>query len=122
MSIERINPKNTEIHQFSGKGEVFSHTTVLKAPSAFLDQVPYVVALIKLEEGPLVTSMLTDIEWKSEENIINGEKRQVCKPDVHIGMPVEMVTRRLCYSADPESSNIIYGPKFRPPLKTETNS
>lgn len=120
--MERFKPDGAEIHQFSGKGEIYSHTTVFEAPEAFQDQVPYVVALVRLEEGPLVTSMLTDIKWRLQEEIIDGEKRKVRKPDVYIGMPVEMVTRRLRFSADPERSNIIYGPKFRPPLESRVNS
>jgi uncharacterized OB-fold protein len=37
----------------SGKGEVYSYTVVRRAPSAeFADQVPYVLALVQLAEGP----------------------------------------------------------------------
>jgi hypothetical protein len=50
-----------------------------------------------LEEGPIVTAQLTDL----------GDK----KPE--IGMPVEMVTRRLQDNSD-EQGIIIYGYKFRP--------
>jgi uncharacterized protein len=64
---------------FSGKGEVYSHTTIYDAPAGYETQTPYTVALVKLEEGPVVTAQLTDL----------GEE------PVEIGMPVEMVTRRL---------------------------
>ncbi|OGO45820.1 MAG: transcriptional regulator, partial [Chloroflexi bacterium RBG_16_63_12] len=64
---------------FSGKGEVFSYTTVYDAPEGYEGNAPYTVALIKLEEGPLVTAQLTDVD--------NGK--------VEIGTPVEMVTRKL---------------------------
>jgi uncharacterized OB-fold protein len=57
---------------------------------------PYTVALIKLEEGPLVTAQLTDL---SED-------------EVEIGMPVEMVTRKL--RSEGEEGMIVYGYKFRP--------
>jgi uncharacterized OB-fold protein len=59
---------------------------------------PYTIALVKLEEGPLVTAQLTD----------------VASEDVEIGMPVEMVTRKL--RAQGEEGLIIYGYKFRPQL------
>lgn len=37
----------------TGKGTVFSHTTVYQAPSeAFADAAPYVVGLVDLDEGP----------------------------------------------------------------------
>jgi uncharacterized OB-fold protein len=82
---------------FSGKGEVFSFTTIYEAPAGFDESVPYTVALIKLEEGPLVTAQLTDL----------GDQA------VEIGMPVEMVTRRLRQDGD-ERGMLIYGYKFRP--------
>ncbi|MCS7087456.1 MAG: Zn-ribbon domain-containing OB-fold protein [Thermoflexales bacterium] len=83
---------------FSGRGEVYSFTTIHSAPAGFEKYVPYVVALVRLEEGPLVTAQLTDVEEK----------------DVYIGMPVEMVTRVL--REDGERGVIVYGYKFRPRL------
>ena len=54
--------------------------------------------LVKLEEGPIVTAQLTDVE----------------NDQVKIGMKVEMVTRKL--REDGEEGQIIYGYKFRPAL------
>jgi uncharacterized OB-fold protein len=82
---------------FSGKGEVYSYTTIYEAPSGFDESAPYTVALVKLAEGPLVTAQLTDL----------GDQ------PVEIGMPVEMVTRRLRQDGD-ERGMLIYGYKFRP--------
>jgi uncharacterized OB-fold protein len=84
---------------FSGKGEVFSYTTIYEAPTGFDENAPYTVALVKLEEGPLVTAQLTDLGTQP----------------VEIGMPVEMVTRRLRQDGD-ERGLLIYGYKFRPAL------
>jgi uncharacterized OB-fold protein len=84
--------------QFSGRGEVFSHTTVYYAPEGYEDQAPYAVALVKLEEGPLVTAQLTDVNLD----------------EVEIGMPVEMVTRKI--RAQGDEGLIIYGYKFRPQM------
>ena len=84
---------------FSGQGEVYSYTRLTDAPSGFSETAPYTVALIKLEEGPLVTAQLTDMGDKS----------------VEIGMPVEMVTRRIRSDGD-ERGMLIYGYKFRPVL------
>ena len=86
-------------YQFSGRGEVYSFTTVRNAPTGFEEAAPYTVALIKLDEGPMLTAQLTDM----------GEK------PVEIGMPVEMVTRRL--RSDGERGMLVYGYKFRPMLK-----
>jgi uncharacterized OB-fold protein len=85
-----------ELYTFTGTGEVFSYTTIYDAPAGFESMAPYTVALIKLEEGPLVTAQLTDL---SED-------------EVEIGMPVEMVTRKL--RSEGEEGMIVYGYKFRP--------
>jgi len=85
-------------YTFSGKGEVYSFTTIYDAPEGYEGTTPYTVALVKLEEGPLVTAQLTDVD--------NGK--------VNIGTPVEMVTRKL--REDGERGMLVYGYKFRPKL------
>lgn len=90
-----------ELYTFTGLGEVFSYTTIYDAPAGFEHNAPYTVALVKLEEGPLVTAQLTDVD----------------KDEVFIGMPVEMVTRKL--RTDGEEGMIVYGYKFRPQLQAE---
>ena len=87
------------LYSFSGRGEVYSYTTIYNAPEGFEEQAPYTVALVKLEEGPMVTAQLTDLGDDS----------------VEIGTPVEMVTRRLRQDGD-ERGLIVYGYKFRPVL------
>ena len=47
-----------EDFQFSGRGEIVSHTTIRTAPHGFEKYTPYSIALIKLEEGPMVTGQL----------------------------------------------------------------
>lgn len=79
-----------------GLGHVYSFTTIFEAPTDFQTQAPYNLALIKLEEGPMLTAQLTDVD----------------AAEVRIGMPVEMVTRKL--SQDGEEGLIQYGYKFRP--------
>ncbi len=84
-------------YTFSGKGEIYSYTTLHDAPAGFEEQVPYTVALVKLVEGPMVTAQLTDL----------GEQA------VEIGMPVEMVTRKIRQDGNKEGI-LVYGYKFRP--------
>ena len=84
------------LFQFSGRGEVYSHTTVYDPPQGYEGQAPFTLAMVKLEEGPLVTAQLTDL----------GEE------PAEIGMPVEMVTR-LLRSATDERGMLVYGYKFR---------
>ena len=46
----------------SGRGEVYSHSTVHRAPSAaFKDDVPYVVAIVKTDEGPHLLSRVVGV-------------------------------------------------------------
>ncbi|MFA9402932.1 MAG: Zn-ribbon domain-containing OB-fold protein [Anaerolineales bacterium] len=87
-------------YQFSGRGEVYSYTTLYNAPAGYEEQAPYTVAMVQLEEGPLVTAQLTDIDVKEPE----------------VGMPVEMVTRKL--GSEGDRGILIYGYKFRPVLET----
>jgi uncharacterized OB-fold protein len=84
-----------EPHMLSGAGAIYSFSVVRQPPAGYEDQGPYIVALIRLAEGPLITAQLTD-----------------CDPqDVTIDMPVEMVTRRL-RDLGPDGL-IVYGYKFR---------
>ncbi len=87
----------SESLQFSGLGEIYSYTVMYHAPKKFQFLLPYAVAHVKLEEGPMVTAMLTDVADFDE---------------LYIGMPVEMVTRKL--SEDGDTGLISYGFKFRP--------
>jgi uncharacterized OB-fold protein len=83
---------------FSGRGEVYSYSVVRQAPEGYEQFVPYTVALVRLEEGPLVAAQLTDVD----------------REEVKIGMEVEMVTRKL--QEEDEGGLIVYGYKFRKPL------
>ncbi len=82
----------------SGMGEVYSFSTMYNVPKGFDEQAPYTIALVKLEEGPMVTAQLTDVD----------------ESQVKIGMKVEMVTRKL--REEGVEGQVIYGYKFRPTL------
>jgi len=64
---------------FSGKGEVYSYSTCTIRRRGSSNSPRMWSPLVRLAEGPLVAAQLTDVE---------GEK-------IEIGMPVEMVTRRV---------------------------
>jgi uncharacterized OB-fold protein len=81
---------------FSGRGEIYSYSTVYNAPRGFEEFAPYTVALVRLEEGPLITAQLTDVDTDT----------------LRIGMPVEMVTRKVQGGGD--EGVVVYGYKFRP--------
>ncbi len=86
----------TEKVTFAGTGTIYSYTTVTEPPAGFEEQAPYVLALVQLDEGPLLTAQITDLG-----------------PDeaLTLGDPVEMVTRKL--TTEGERGVILYGYKFR---------
>lgn len=80
---------------FSGGGEVFSFTVVYSSAKDFEKLTPYVLAIIKLDEGPMLTSQV------------------ICpSKDVFIGMKVKTVFRKL--GEESEKGMIYYGTKFVP--------
>jgi len=124
MSVETKFPHDVKIisepFTFSGRGKVWSFTIVYQAPSGFEDFVPYTLAIIKLEEGPMITAQLTDLAWHWESITIDGDEIPVKKYHVEFDMPVEMVTKLLKEEGG-KKGLLIYGYKFRPRLVQETN-
>ena len=94
--MENQLPQPGVPHNLSGRGEIYSFSTMYSVPKGFEEQKPYTVALVKLDDGPMVTAQLTDIN----------------NDEVKIGLRVEMVTRKI--REDGEEGQIIYGYKFRP--------
>ena len=90
---------NCVTHRFTGRGKLYSVTTVYEAPSGHQENVPYKLAIVELEEGPLVTAQLTDLD--------QGK-------NLKLGTKPEMVTRILKTEGD--RGQIVYGYKFRPVL------
>ena len=87
-----------EQYTFAGTGEIYSFTTLQETPEGFDEQAPYMLALIKLDEGPMITAQITDVD-----------------EPVAIGDKVEMVTRKL--TTEGARGMIVYGYKFRKVLK-----
>ena len=85
-----------EIAPLDGRGVVESFASVGRAADGFADGA--VMALVRLNDGPLITAQLTDVTLD----------------DVQIGMAVEVVTRKL-RDLGPDGL-IVYGYKFRPLL------
>lgn len=88
----------TEQFAFSGYGEVVSYTTVQEPPEGFEEQAPYVLALVRLDEGPMITAQITDYDGE----LATGDR-------------VEMVTRKL--TTEGKRGMIVYGYKFRKVLE-----
>lgn len=83
-------------YQFTGKGKVLTYTVVHSGINAFEFQVPYIMAIIELEEGTRISGQIVDVE---PENI-------------KIGMEVENVFRKI--GEDGKAGMIYYGYKFKP--------
>lgn len=78
------------------RGKVISFTVVRTSPKGFENFEPYVVGLIRLENGVQILSQIAD-----------------CYPnEVRTGMDVEATFRR--FKEDEETGLIEYGYKFRP--------
>ena len=84
-----------ESHKFSGNGEIVTYTIIHTAAEGFEHQTPYVLAIVKLDEGPRLTSQI------------------VVEPgEIKIGMRVKPVFRKLGESGN--RGMIYYGTKFIP--------
>ena len=94
MTINQPGESRHQRFSFTGQGEIYSFTTMRSAPAGFEDQAPYTLAIVRLDEGPLITAQLTDLDGP-----------------VQIGDRVEMVTRKL--TTEGEAGVIVYGYKFR---------
>ena len=81
--------------KFKGIGEVITYTIIYSASEGFKRQTPYVLAIIRLNEGPCMTTQI------------------VCDPDeIEIGMKVQSIFRKI---AEKGLDGIIcYGTKFEP--------
>ncbi len=89
--------------KFCGYGEVYSYTIVHSSTKEFAKLTPYVLAIIKLDEGPMLTSQV------------------VCPlEEVHIGMRVRTIFRRL--GEESEKGMIYYGTKFVPDDRAKEES
>ena len=91
-----------EAIRFKGSGTLYSYSRMSQSPRGFASLGPYTVGMVRLDDGPLIMAQLTDVDGI----------------DLEIGMPLEMVTRKLREHS--EHGYIVYGYKFRPPLARAT--
>ena len=81
--------------RYSGKGKIYSYSVIYSPPTGFELEAPYIIAIVELDEGPRLTSQIVDCDLR----------------DVKIGVPVEMVFRKI--QEDGKEGLIHYGFKFK---------
>lgn len=65
-SVGKLSP-----HQFSGEGVVELATVVRNPPQGFDLQAPYVMAMVRLDEGPRLTAQVVDA---APERVVPGAR------------------------------------------------
>jgi uncharacterized OB-fold protein len=88
-------------HRFRGVGTLWSFSELYQLQRGHPKDVPHLVGLVRLDEGPMLLAQITDAEPE----------------ELSIGMRVQMVTRLI--RAMGEEGLRIYGYKFRPVLGPE---
>jgi hypothetical protein len=82
--------------QLCGEGEVFTFSVIHEPSEGFEMQVPYVLAIVKTPEGPMLTGQVVDIDPAA----------------VQVGLKVRATFRKL--REEGEAGVIHYGYKFTP--------
>lgn len=69
----KCNSKTTDWTNLSGEGKIRSFTVIHIAGITYSEDVPYIVAIIGLKEGPSVCARLVDVDPLKPENIHVGD-------------------------------------------------
>ena len=88
--------RSFEMVHLSGKGKVLTYTVIRVPPSEFVDEAPYAVGVVELDDGVRLTAQIVDCDFN----------------DLSIGMPVKVEFRRI--QEEGEAGVICYGYKFVP--------
>jgi uncharacterized OB-fold protein len=81
--------------KFSNTGKIYSYTVVYSPASGFQDKVPYIIAIVKLDDGPMVIGNIVDADPK----------------EIETGKSVEVAFRR--WFEEKDGGLIHYGFAFR---------
>ena len=120
--------------KLAGTGKVISYSIIHEATDNFKTQVPYVIAIVELDEGTRITGQIVNANCSSHEPVQKQDQKQVQKQDqvpsdknqddfasrsntctrikeIEIGSRVSTVFRKI--SEDGKSGIIHYGYKFK---------
>lgn len=98
-AIEPLGQTDTSRVSLGQRGTLYSYSVITEAPAGYDEQAPYIIGLVQLDAGPMVTAQITDVDGA-----------------LNIGDSVEMVTRKL--TTEGTRGMIVYGYKFRPILRS----
>lgn len=104
-TCRRASVGKMEPVKLSGRGEILEFTRVHKPAPGYTMQVPYILALVRSEEGPIITGQVVDSDLAQ----------------VKVGAAVQAVFRRL--GQDGDAGVIYYGTKWQvqvPAVSPET--
>jgi scaffold protein (connect acetoacetyl-CoA thiolase and HMG-CoA synthase) len=88
--------KDFAFHKLSGKGKLVTYTIIRTPPEGFVDQSPYAVGIIELEDGKKIMGQVTD-----------------CDPeDLKIGD--QLITKFRRMNEEGKTGMIMYSYKFVP--------
>lgn len=68
----KCNSRELEWHEFKGDGTLETYSILHVAPTFLKDNVPYIVGIVKLREGPMITGRIADVDATKSENIEIG--------------------------------------------------
>lgn len=69
---KKCGSKEFEWVKFSGKGSLHTFTVIHVAAKRFLNDAPYVVGVVQLEEGPKITARIVGVDPNKPETIKTG--------------------------------------------------
>jgi uncharacterized OB-fold protein len=90
------NNKTSNWKELSGKGTLSSFSVIHIAGIKYADDVPYIVAIVKLDEGPSVCARLVDVDPLKPEEIHVGDAVQADFEDLQ-GSTSDEATKRLIF-------------------------
>lgn len=90
-SIGKMEP-----YSISRAGKIYTYSVIHDAPGCNVKQKPYAVAMIKTDDGVMISAQIVDVDLDK----------------IKIGMPVRAVLRKL--DSDGDGGVIHYGYKFVP--------
>ena len=74
MVCRKCTSPNMEVVELTGKGKIQTFTTCNVAPEGREDEVPYVILLVELDEGPWIMGNLTGIDPKTTTVELIGKR------------------------------------------------